>query len=73
MHSAIDVVANTLLIAILIFALASLVFPKFYSGVRRYLKPHELQFENERPDRERQVAIVIIIVLVVSMLWQMHC
>jgi hypothetical protein len=73
MHSAIDFVANALLIVILIFTLASLVFPKLYSGVRQYFRPDELHFENERPDRERQVAMVIIIVLVVWMLWQIRC
>ena len=73
MHSAIDFVANALLIVILIFTLASLVFPKLYSSVRQYFRPDELHFENERPDRERQVAMVIIIVLVVWMLWQIRC
>ena len=68
MHNAISIFANLFLVAVLIFTLAALVFPKFYNRLHQHLRPDELHFENERPDRERQIAMVIIIVFVVWML-----
>jgi hypothetical protein len=74
MPKAIVIFADLFIGAVLIFALATLVFPAFYGRVRQHLRPGELHFTNERPDRERQIAMVIIVVVAASMLLGlMHC
>ena len=60
--------------AVLIFAFAALVSPKFYGRIRQHLRPDELHFTNERVDRERQIAMLIIGVIALSvLLGQVHC
>jgi hypothetical protein len=62
------VVAVVVVAAIALFTVVCLLFPKVYVKLHRYLRPDELHFENERPDRERQVAMVIILAVCIIML-----
>jgi hypothetical protein len=74
MNKTLSVLADIVVGALLVLTLAALLFPNFYNRVRRHLRPDELHFANERSNRERQLAMAIIIVIAGSvLLGQVRC
>ncbi len=64
----IDVIVVLFLAAVLVVTAVFLFFPKSYEKVHRHLRPDALEFDNTRPNRERQLAMIIIALVALASL-----
>jgi hypothetical protein len=63
MRNPLNLVANLFLWAIFVLTLAALLFPKLYETARRHLRLGGSFSDAAVPDRERQLAMVIILLI----------
>ncbi len=68
MGNVVEVLFVIVLAVITLYTLACLLFPQLHLRIQRAIRPSEIHFENERPDRGRQLAMIFILAMCIIML-----